>query len=289
MTSTAPQTPVPAAVCPSCQGQLPKTPKRKTKCPLCGEAIYVRQGRLFSLRGTLEYDETCAAGLAPNPASELLDAMPSVTHAQFLRLSPEERGRCFWVPGLDDETWIARAKQRVKWCAMGGSATDPLFRLLLCTGQYTESAAARLSYDLLFYAFLAMSCLDRQRMLTVVDYFPYWQYRTMGDEAVRENHAALHGLTLRYDDPFWNDHFPPWEWGCRCSVVSVDEDEFEEIRRNRTSGHFEPVFEEKTKGWTLSPQALEELHRGVLDDGSGRKFDLAPADVDLDGILGPRA
>jgi len=50
----------------------------------------------------------------------------------------------------------------------------------------------------------------------------YWlQYRTAGDERVRESHAALHDTTLPKSDPFWSHYYPPNGWRCRCTTVSV--------------------------------------------------------------------
>ena len=40
------------------------------------------------------------------------------------------------------------------------------------------------------------------------------QYRTAADDRVREEHAALHGITLPPDDPFWKQYFPPNGWRC---------------------------------------------------------------------------
>ena len=37
------------------------------------------------------------------------------------------------------------------------------------------------------------------------------QYHTALDDKVRESHAALEGITLPYEDPFWNTAFPP-QW-----------------------------------------------------------------------------
>ena len=47
------------------------------------------------------------------------------------------------------------------------------------------------------------------------------QYRTAGDDKVREEHAALHNTTLPMDDAFWNEYYPPLGWNCRCTAVQV--------------------------------------------------------------------
>jgi SPP1 gp7 family putative phage head morphogenesis protein len=52
------------------------------------------------------------------------------------------------------------------------------------------------------------------------------QYRTAGDERVREAHAALDGTTLPPSDPFWESYMPPNGWNCRCNVVQVLHDDY---------------------------------------------------------------
>lgn len=47
------------------------------------------------------------------------------------------------------------------------------------------------------------------------------QYRTAGDDRVREEHRALNGTTLPPSDPFWNSYLPPNGWNCRCTTVQV--------------------------------------------------------------------
>lgn len=53
---------------------------------------------------------------------------------------------------------------------------------------------------------------------------PFWRY--IHDDSVttpRPHHKAWGdaGLTLPHDHPFWNTHFPPNGWGCKCRVVAV--------------------------------------------------------------------
>lgn len=52
------------------------------------------------------------------------------------------------------------------------------------------------------------------------------QYRTATDGKVRPEHAALHGVTLPFSDPFWDEFFPPNGWNCRCSVVQVPKSKY---------------------------------------------------------------
>lgn len=52
------------------------------------------------------------------------------------------------------------------------------------------------------------------------------QYRTAGDERVREAHRQLDGVTLPPSDKFWERYLPPNGWNCRCNVVQVLRDDY---------------------------------------------------------------
>lgn len=52
------------------------------------------------------------------------------------------------------------------------------------------------------------------------DIIPYLQYRTQRDARVRDEHAALDGITLPVDHPFWKTYMPKNGWRCRCFTVS---------------------------------------------------------------------
>lgn len=56
---------------------------------------------------------------------------------------------------------------------------------------------------------------------------PYWRYvHADGVMYPRPLHVAWNGLTLRYDDPFWQTHFPPNGWGCHCRITAVTVEDF---------------------------------------------------------------
>lgn len=58
-----------------------------------------------------------------------------------------------------------------------------------------------------------------RRLMSKVKIYPYWEYRTVGDDKVRPRHRMLEGIILHYSDPRWNKIFPPNGWKCRCWVV----------------------------------------------------------------------
>lgn len=88
------------------------------------------------------------------------------------------------------------------------------------------------------------------------------QYRTAGDDRVHPAHAILNGITLPMSDSFWDEHYPPLSWGCRCTVVQV-------LR----SRHEETDHEE---AMSLGEEALQEDKKGVFRFNSGKEGKTMP-------------
>lgn len=67
------------------------------------------------------------------------------------------------------------------------------------------------------------------------DVLPYLRYLPSSSEHKRPLHKTWYGILLPVDHPFWQTHFPPNGWGCKC--------------------HFEQVSERKMRriGWTVTP------------------------------------
>jgi SPP1 gp7 family putative phage head morphogenesis protein len=49
----------------------------------------------------------------------------------------------------------------------------------------------------------------------------FLRYTTANDDRVRPTHKELDGITLPVDHIFWNTHYPPLGWKCRCNVTRV--------------------------------------------------------------------
>lgn len=103
------------------------------------------------------------------------------------------------------------------------------------------------------------------RLMAQSHIFPYWQYRTAGDEHVRKSHAALEGIILPFDDPRWKKIFPPNGWNCRCYVSPRLPHEFDESKlaahRAKADAYIiSPEFERLTaQGWGVNRASIGEV------------------------------
>lgn len=66
-----------------------------------------------------------------------------------------------------------------------------------------------------------------QQYQRVKDRRPYLQYQTAGDANVRPEHAAWEDTVLPIDSPWWDTHYPPNGWGCRCTTRSLSQRQME--------------------------------------------------------------
>lgn len=106
----------------------------------------------------------------------------------------------------------------------------------------------------------AESASNYNRLIGKTTLFPYWEYRTVGDEKVRPEHAALDGLILPANDPRWDKIFPPNGWKCRCYIVprmahEVKDIDFKEMRK-RCDDYY------GTAEWKMAEAQHWDVNRG---------------------------
>ncbi len=65
--------------------------------------------------------------------------------------------------------------------------------------------------------------------------FDALEYRTAGDERVRDSHRALHGKVFKTTDRIWDTIYPPNGWNCRCTVIPAQGKEAEKGSAYRQS------------------------------------------------------
>ena len=53
----------------------------------------------------------------------------------------------------------------------------------------------------------------------------FLRYTAILDSKTRASHRALHGVILPKDHPFWDTHYPPNAWNCRCKARAYTKQE----------------------------------------------------------------
>ena len=109
----------------------------------------------------------------------------------------------------------------------------------------------------------------------------YLQYRTAGDERVRSSHAVLNKITLPINDSFWNEHYPPNGWGCRCLVKQVLKSQHEETSQEDVKSSTDGFFKGKEKIFAYNPgkqtALFPEKHPYFSNSNAGKIAELKQA------------
>jgi len=63
----------------------------------------------------------------------------------------------------------------------------------------------------------------------VLESRPHWEYRHGGSINPRPLHLAWDGKILSADDPWWQTHYPPNGWGCKCKVFALSKRDLQRI------------------------------------------------------------
>ena len=147
----------------------------------------------------------------------------------FGNLPPQLKQRAFTVAGIEQLDVLQRIRDAVAKLPEGASWDEAKKEIASEMSPYTggdmKAARAKAEFTLRIHGAQVYAVARHQQQMGVVDRFPYWQYETVGDSRVRPGHAALDGKVLRADDPWWKTHYPPWDWGCRCIVHALDEED----------------------------------------------------------------
>jgi SPP1 gp7 family putative phage head morphogenesis protein len=98
---------------------------------------------------------------------------------------------------------------------------------------------------------------------------PYWQYdHSDFVQHPRPEHEAWDGLVLHADDTWWDTHFPPNGWGCRCSVRALSKRDLARLGKDGPDKAPPLEMEEKTVGVRGPNPRTVQVPKGI-DPGWG--------------------
>jgi uncharacterized protein with gpF-like domain len=110
----------------------------------------------------------------------------------------------------------------------------------------------------------------------VLAYRPFWRYRHGDSVRPRPLHQSWNGVTLPADHPWWQSHFTPNGWGCKCFIESLSKRDVEKegIKvadkapddgtyewTNKKTGETMEIPKGIDPGWQYAPGAKPEADR----------------------------
>lgn len=121
--------------------------------------------------------------------------------------------------------------------------------------------------------------------------FPFLRYQHNTINNPRHEHQAWDGLVLASNDPWWDTHYPPNGWGCRCTVTGVGKGRMRVLGKDGPDAAPGPSEGDPPPEWAYHPgkaarslpaaesfgrkvMALPpEWRKAVLDDAQSRRVE----------------
>jgi hypothetical protein len=133
---------------------------------------------------------------------------------------------------------------------------------------------------------------------------PFWRYvhnATVMDP--RPEHLAWHGTVLRADNPWWDKHFVPNGWGCRCRIETLSQRDLDRLGKSgpdptpddgtyewldKRTGQTHTIPKGIDPGWDYTPGATRDLIAEVKAKAAGLPPQLGEAlAADVAAIVTP--
>jgi SPP1 gp7 family putative phage head morphogenesis protein len=147
-----------------------------------------------------------------------------VTRKQFDALFNEARAAAFTVGGLYRQDVLAAFKEEIARALEVGTPQREVikkFRSILNGARHEPLGEFHLEVVFRTNIQVAYGTGRRRAMEEITDELPLWQYSAVLDDRTRPTHRALDGIILPANHPFWDEHYPPWGFSCRCVTVAL--------------------------------------------------------------------
>lgn len=223
-------------------------------------------------------------------ARQAFQAKTPLPASVFGQLETEAKSAAFSIARVEAMKDIMAARKVIA-DAIDGKVTfrEALLALQnkLAKGDFSRGTLNRLA-GVIRQNVAQAQAIGRKAALTdasVIKTFPYLQYKTVGSGdlggyGVRDSHARLHGQVFRWDDPFWEAHTPPWDYGYRCYVVPLRQEDVDKLGlkvqslglvRKQLDVQPHPDFSAQKGINTLSTADRQAIER--LDDDLGKRLE----------------
>ena len=174
--------------------------------------------------------------VAPREAIDFLKQKMRVPTAHWTDVWEKMHSRAFMVAGAQSEDLLKDFHEAVTKAIETGGTLGQFredFDRIVAEHGWSYNGSRGWRSRIIFQTNLRMAYAAGrwQQIQRVKEQRPYLRYvhvdPELNDKNSRPEHAAWHNTVLPVDDPFWDTHFPPNDWECRCTVQSLNERDLE--------------------------------------------------------------
>lgn len=193
-----------------------------------------------------------------------------MTKDQWERLSMEARNQAFYILGTLENDLIANVYEEIDRILEKGGTIEtfrPRFEQLIENyGASIPAWRAEIILDTNISIAYAAGRWAQMKDPAVEAARPMWRYVPSSSAVPRPEHQAWWNLVLPSDHPFWDAHYPPNGWGCKCGVMALSEREVARYQ-DRYKGTDHPFQMEapevKTYDWTDKNGKVWTIPEGI--------------------------
>jgi SPP1 gp7 family putative phage head morphogenesis protein len=159
----------------------------------------------------------------PEEAIDYFRRKRIVTQKTFNKLEREAKAASFYVSGVYREDVLTAFKDEITDALEDGQTPKYVtkqFKEILGGAGHRELGDWHLETTIRSNMMSAYGVGRRKGMEESADLLPFWEYSAVNDDRTRLTHRALDGLIYPANHEFWNTHYPPWGFNCRCTVIA---------------------------------------------------------------------
>jgi SPP1 gp7 family putative phage head morphogenesis protein len=164
--------------------------------------------------------------LPPKEAIDYFKRKKILRKSAFNKLTKEAKSGAFTVGGVYKEDVLKGFRQELVDALKEGrtqAETIKRFHDVLSGAGHKQLGEFHLETVFRTNMQTAYGVGRRQALEEVKEDLPFWTRHAVMDDRTRPRHAALNGVTYPADHEFWNTHFCPDGFNCRCLITASAE------------------------------------------------------------------
>ena len=204
-------------------------------------------------------------------AVALIGAKPAVSREIFDAMGPEFASRAFTITGIEAFDALQSVRDKIATLPAGADWKKLRKEIAAEISPWLgdDEANSRAKLLLNHHGRAAYASTNARIVHEQEEVFTHLMYRSSRtSKEPRESHAALDGLILPSNHPFWDTHTPPWEFGCNClDPIPMTREDVDEIEREERGSRVENRS-------VAGPEQLAALENGTLVRGPGAVYNI---------------